>query len=209
MIAVGGLGIVLGVGDLINATNTIVNETGLTWCMVTRISLDLLTIALARCGIGHGIRAWRASGSPLSWGRPPTEVIPASLRARIRSFIGMEGETAAGIRSRVPSDWPADFGYYTTEALSSPCRNTSSPVPTGSSNCDSMAHRRPTTPHGFPEFGIHVPEGTPGALSNPFAPGEFWLYFDNAGNPTISMGDMHIRVNVTLSGMISVFGIGH
>ncbi len=50
---------------------------------------------------------------------------------------------------------------------------------------------------------------TPGALSNPFAPGEFWLYFDNAGNPTISMGDMHIRVNVTLSEMISVFGIGH
>jgi len=209
MIAVGALGIVLDVGDLINATNTIVNETGRTWCMVTRISLDLLTIALGAVGIGHGIRAWRASGSLLSWGRPPTEAIPASLRARIRSFIGMQGETAAGIRSRVPSDWAADSGYYTTEAPQQSVPQYRFTGPDGVVQLRLHGPQAPCDTTWVARIGIRVPEGTPGALRNNFAPGEFWLYFDNAGNPTTSMRDMHIRVNVTPSEMISVFGIGH
>jgi len=64
-IVVGGIAVTVAVVDLIDTVNIIKNETGPTWCTVTRLLLDVAGLALGTIGIAQGVRALRASGSPL------------------------------------------------------------------------------------------------------------------------------------------------
>jgi RHS repeat-associated protein len=215
MVAVGIVGVALGVGDLINAANIILSETGLTWCMVTRISLDLLTVAFGALGVAHGVRAWRASGSWLKWGSPQPETSLSTLpRSRIEPFVGIEGENAAGIRARIPSDYAPEFGYFTPRdtVQSIPQYKFTSPDGAVELRVHGPDARFETT--WVARIGMRVQEGTPGSIANPYVPGEAWLYYGNTGSviPVDSpgaMSAMHIRVNVTLQDMIRAFGLGY
>lgn len=197
--------------DIIEAINIIVNETGLTWCLVTRISFDLLIIALGGLGVRSGIRAWRASGSPLSWtSSQPNSSSGAPPGSRIEPFIGIEGESASGIRAKVPSDWTIEFDYYSPKT--DPAQNIPQykfTSPDGSTQLRVHGSQSPWHSTWVARMGTKVEPGTPGALENPFVPGEFWLYFDNAGLPTSDLNIMHLKLNITLSDMIAIFGIGY
>ncbi len=68
MIIIGGVGIALSALDIYNTGQIMINQTGITWCTITRILLDVAFIALSVYGIGKAISEWRASGSPFEWG---------------------------------------------------------------------------------------------------------------------------------------------
>ena len=88
MIVVGGVGIVLSGADIYNTYNIIKNETGLTTCTVTRLILDVATMALGGTGIVQGVRAWRASGSIFDWSSSAT-INPLKV-ARLKADIDAE-----------------------------------------------------------------------------------------------------------------------
>ncbi len=74
MVAVGLTGVLISGADFINTVNIIRNETGLTKCTFTRLALDIVTAAFSTKGFIRGIRAWRASSSPLRWVYNPSSV---------------------------------------------------------------------------------------------------------------------------------------
>jgi RHS repeat-associated protein len=73
MIAIGTAGVVISGIDILKTYNIIKNETGLTSCTITRLIVDVVSMAFSSTGIIEGVRAWRSSGSVLEWqsARPP------------------------------------------------------------------------------------------------------------------------------------------
>jgi len=204
-IVVGGIAVTVAVVDLIDTVNIIKNETGPTWCTVTRLLLDVAGLALGTIGIAQGVRAWRASGSVLQW-KSPTIIIEENP---IERFIGMEGDTATDIQSRITPDWNIDFKYYTTQ--NPPVQQIPQYTFTSPDGSVQLRVHGPQAPYNtswVARIGLKVPAETPGAIRNPFPPNDWWLYYDNAGLPTGDLNLMHIKVNVTLADMILIFGIG-
>jgi len=151
------------------------------------------------------VRAWRASGSVLQW-KSPTIIIEENP---IERFIGMEGDTATDIQSRITPDWNIDFKYYTTQ--NPPVQQIPQYTFTSPDGSVQLRVHGPQAPYNtswVARIGLKVPAETPGAIRNPFPPNDWWLYYDNAGLPTGDLNLMHIKVNVTLADMILIFGIG-
>jgi hypothetical protein len=211
LIVVGGAGVALSVVDFVNTVQIILYETGLTWCTALRLLIDVVVFGLGTAAVVKGVQAWQASGRAIGWASSRAEATRiAEQGSRIKSFVGVEGETASGLRSRIPSNWASEFEYY------SPPSDPTQRIPQYRfTSPDGLAQVRahgPQAPWGTSwvvRIGERVPAGTPGALENPFNPGEYWLYYSNEGLPTASLDAMHIKVNVSLADMIRVFGIGH
>ncbi|MGD8848664.1 MAG: RHS repeat-associated core domain-containing protein [Anaerolineales bacterium] len=207
-IIVGGFGLVASAVDLLKTIYIGYTETGLTWCVALRFTLDVVGLVMSAAAIRQGIQGWKESGSPWRW--KPSELeptTPVTRDSRIDPFIGVEGESASGLRSRIPMDWEMEFDYY------SPPSDPSQSIPQYKfTSPDGNVQLRMHGPQaGFEDtwvarVGMRVTADVEGAVQNPFKAGEYWLYYDNMGIPTDIPSRTHIRLNVSLDEMMSVFG---
>jgi hypothetical protein len=109
LIVVGGVGVLVSVSDFVHTAQIMKNETGITACTVTRLLVDIAGTVLSLVGIREGVKAWRASGSGLSWTSPRLPVIEETDPKKVRfsqdsiSYRFKDGSTiddlARGLRS--------------------------------------------------------------------------------------------------------------
>jgi RHS repeat-associated protein len=118
LIAVGTFGVLLSGVDFIQTVNIIKNETGITYCTVARLFLDIVGIAFSGLGIIKGVQAWRASGSGLRWAAPisgssPYKPIPDDAFVRFDPSEFDSSISASGLQTRYSNGriWLTKFKY--------------------------------------------------------------------------------------------------